>query len=242
MHLVIDIGNTSAKIAVFSQEEMINVVRSSNQSLEGLDELCQQYPIKKGIWASVISISKDIQQQLQQLPFPMTEFTYQTPIPVRNLYKTPQTLGVDRLAAVIAAYTQKPHHPALVIDAGTCITYDFIDEFGQYQGGNISPGMEMRFKALHEFTSKLPKIQASGETPHYGNTTETAIRSGVIRGIEHEISGYIQQLKKNYPSLLVFLTGGNEFSFDTNLKSGIFADGFLVLKGLNRILDYNDII
>jgi type III pantothenate kinase len=172
----------------------------------------------------------------------MMEFTYQTPIPIRNLYRTPQTLGVDRLAAVIAAYTTKPHHPALVIDAGTCITYDFIDEHGQYQGGNISPGMEMRLKALHEFTSKLPKIEVSGETPDYGYSTETAIRSGVIRGIEHEISGYIQHLKKNYPSLLVFLTGGNEFSFDTNLKSGIFADGFLVLKGLNRILDYNDVI
>ena len=242
MHLVIDIGNTSAKTAVFSQGEIKEVMRCSNQSLEGLDVLCQQYPIKKGIWASVVSIHEKVQRQLQQLPFPMMEFTYQTPIPIQNLYQTPQTLGVDRLAAAIAAYTQKPHHPALVIDAGTCITYDFIDEHGQYHGGNISPGMEMRFKALHEFTSKLPKIQASGETPPYGFSTETAIRSGVIRGIEHEICGYIQHLKKNYPSLLVFLTGGNDFSFDTNLKSGIFADGFLVLKGLNRILEYNDVI
>jgi type III pantothenate kinase len=207
-----------------------------------LDAFCQAYPIRKGIWASVISLSEEVKHQLQQLPFPMMEFTYQTPIPIRNLYRTPQTLGVDRLAAVIAAYTTQPHHPALVIDAGTCITYDFIDKHGQYQGGNISPGMEMRLKALHEFTSKLPKIEASGETPLYGYSTETAIRSGVIRGIEHEISGYIQHLKKNYPSLLVFLTGGNDFSFDTNLKSGIFADGFLVLKGLNRILDYNDVI
>ena len=118
----------------------------------------------------------------------------------------------------------------------------FKDKTTAYKWVYVSPGMEMRFKALHEFTSKLPKIQASGETPPYGNSTETAIRSGVIRGIEHEISGYIQHLKKNYPSLLVFLTGGNEFSFDTNLKSGIFADGFLVLKGLNRILEYNDVI
>lgn len=242
MHLIIDIGNTSAKVAVFSQGEMKDMTRCSNQSLKELDAFCQTYPIRKGIWASVISLSEEVKHQLQQLPFPMMEFTYQTSIPIRNLYRTPQTLGVDRLAAVIAAYTTKPHHPALVIDAGTCITYDFIDEHGQYQGGNISPGMEMRFKALHEFTSKLPKIEASGETPDYGYSTETAIRSGVIRGIEHEISGYIQHLKKNYPSLLVFLTGGNEFSFDTNLKSGIFADGFLVLKGLNRILDYNDII
>ena len=242
MHLIIDIGNTSAKVAVFSQGEMKDMIRCSNQSLKELDAFCQTYPIRKGIWASVISLSEEVKHQLQQQPFPMMEFTYQTPIPIRNLYRTPQTLGVDRLAAVIAAYTTKPHHPALVIDAGTCITYDFIDEHGQYQGGNISPGMEMRLKALHEFTSKLPKIEASGETPLYGYSTETAIRSGVIRGIEHEISGYIQHLKKNYPSLLVFLTGGNDFSFDTNLKSGIFADGFLVLKGLNRILDYNDVI
>ena len=242
MHLVIDIGNTSAKIAVFSQGEMKDMIRCSNQSLKELDAFCQTYPIRKGIWASVISLSEEVQQQLQQLPFPMMELTYQTPIPIRNLYRTPQTLGVDRLAAVIGAYTTKPYHPALVIDAGTCITYDFIDEHGQYLGGNISPGMEMRLKALHEFTSKLPKVEASGETPSYGYSTETAIRSGVIRGIEYEISGYFQHLKKNYPSLLVFLTGGNEFSFDTNLKSGIFADGFLVLKGLNRILDYNDVI
>ena len=242
MHLIIDIGNTSAKIAVFSQGEMKDMIRCTNQSLKELDAFCQAYPIRKGIWASVISLSEEVQQQLQQLPFPMMEFTYQTPIPIRNLYRTPQTLGVDRLAAVISAYMLKPHHPALVIDAGTCITYDFIDEYGQYQGGNISPGMEMRFKALHEFTSKLPKIEASGETPPYGYSTETAIRSGIIRGIEHEICGYIQHLRKNYPSLLVFLTGGNDFSFDTNLKSGIFADGFLVLKGLNRILEYNDII
>lgn len=242
MHLVIDIGNTSAKIAVFSRGEMKDMLRCSNQSLEGINVLCQQYPIQKGIWASVISIHEEIQQQLQSLPFPMMEFTYRTPIPIRNLYQTPQTLGMDRLAAVVAAYTREPHHPALVIDAGTCITYDFIDEQGQYQGGNISPGMEMRFKALHAFTDKLPHVNAQGEIPDYGKSTETAIRAGVIRGIEHEISGYIRLLKKNYPSLLVFLTGGNEFSFDTNLKSGIFADGFLVLKGLNRILEYNDVV
>ena len=241
MNLVIDIGNTASKIAIFEQGVIKETTRCSNQSLDGIETLCHRYPIQKGILSSVVTINDDIRNQLNQLPFPILEFSWQTPIPIRNLYDTPQTLGVDRLAAVIAAYTLKPHCPALVIDAGTCITYDFIDEQGQYQGGNISPGMEMRFKALHTFTDKLPKVDASGETPAYGKSTETAIRSGVIRGIEHEIRGYIQQLKKNYPSLLVFLTGGNEFSFDTNLKSGIFADGFLVLKGLNRILEYNDV-
>jgi len=241
VNLVIDIGNTASKIAIFEQGVIKETTRCSNQSLDGIETLCHRYPIQKGILSSVVTINDDIRNQLNQLPFPILEFSWQTPIPIRNLYDTPQTLGVDRLAAVIAAYTLKPHCPALVIDAGTCITYDFIDEQGQYQGGNISPGMEMRFKALHTFTDKLPKVDASGETPAYGKSTETAIRSGVIRGIEHEIRGYIQQLKKNYPSLLVFLTGGNEFSFDTNLKSGIFADGFLVLKGLNRILEYNDV-
>ena len=242
VNLIIDIGNTAGKIAVFEEGEIKETIRCSNQSLEELDSLCERYPIRRGILSSVVSINETIRRQLDGLPFPILEFTYRTPVPIRNLYETPQTLGVDRLAAVVAVYTQKPHCPALVIDAGTCITYDFIDEHGQYHGGNISPGMEMRFKALHTFTDRLPHVQASGEIPAYGKSTETAIRAGVIRGIEHEIKGYIQQLKKNYPSLLVFLTGGNEFSFDTNLKSGIFADGFLVLKGLNRILEYNDVI
>ena len=111
---------------------------------------------------------------------------------------------------------------------------------GAYHGGNISPGMRMRFKALNIFTDKLPKVSAKGEVPMYGQSTETAIRAGVIRGMEFEMSGYITHLQKNYPELLVFLTGGDEFSFDTKLKSIIFADRFLVLKGLNRILSYND--
>ena len=240
MNLIIDIGNTSAKLAVFGQGEMKETLRCSNKILDGLSILCNKYPIRKGIVSSVISLTDEIRQALDKLPFPVMEFTYQSPIPITNLYRTPQTLGMDRLAAVIAAYTIKPGHPILVIDAGTCITYDFVDEVGQYRGGNISPGMDMRFKALHTFTDKLPLVSAEGEMPSYGQTTETAIRSGVIRGIEHEMNGYIEHLRENYPSLLVFLTGGNEFSFDANIKNGIFADGFLVLKGLNRILEYNE--
>lgn len=148
MNLIIDIGNTSTKIAVFEKGEIKETTRCSNQSLKELTFLCSRYPIQKGILSSVITINEEIRQQLSQLPFPILEFTYQTPIPIRNLYKTPQTLGVDRLAAVVAVYSQSPHNPTLVIDAGTCITYDFLDEHGQYLGGNISPGMEMRFKAL----------------------------------------------------------------------------------------------
>lgn len=239
MNLIIDIGNTSAKLAVFSKGEIKETLRCSNRTLDGLSTLCDKYPIQQGIVSSVVSFDDEMRQRLDKLPFPLMEFTYRTPVPVKNLYKTPQTLGMDRLAAVIAAQAISPGKPILVIDAGTCITYDYVDELGQYQGGNISPGMEMRFKALHAFTSRLPLVKAEGEMPEYGQTTETAIRSGVIRGIEHEIEGYIRQLKEKYPSLLVFLTGGNDFSFERNIKNSIFADGFLVLKGLNRILEYN---
>ena len=240
MNLIVDIGNTSAKLAVFENGELKESVRCSNQTLDALPALCQKYTIRKGIVSSVVSLTDEIRQALDGQSFPIMEFNYQTPIPIRNLYKTPETLGMDRLAAVIGAYAMQPSRPILVVDAGTCITFDFIDELGNYHGGNISPGMDMRFKALHQFTSKLPEVSSEGDAPFYGQSTETAIRSGVIRGIEFEISGYIERLKKNYSSLLVFLTGGNEFSFETNLKSGIFADGLLVLKGLNRILEYND--
>ena len=240
MNLIVDIGNTSAKLAVFENGELKESVRCSNQTLDALPALCQKYTIRKGIVSSVVSLTDEIRQVLDGQSFPIMVFNHQTPIPIRNLYKTPETLGMDRLAAVIGAYAMQPSHPILVIDAGTCITFDFIDELGNYHGGNISPGMDMRFKALHQFTSKLPEVNSEGDAPFYGQSTETAIRSGVIRGIEFEISGYIERLKKNYSSLLVFLTGGNEFSFETNLKSGIFADGLLVLKGLNRILEYND--
>ena len=240
MNLIIDIGNSGAKIAIFNEGEIVETFHCSNHSLDCLSMLHSRYPIQKGMLSSVVSLNDTIRQQLNEMPFPVIELNHQTPIPITNLYETPQTLGMDRLAAVVAAHYLKPGHDILVIDAGTCITYDFLDKAGNYHGGSISPGMNMRFKALHEYTDKLPEISPQGANPLYGKTTETAIRSGVIHGIEYEISGYIEQQQKKYPELLVFLTGGDDFSFETKLKSIIFADRFLVLKGLNRILEYND--
>ena len=240
MKLIIDIGNTAAKVAVFENNEIIKVYNCSNTHLEVLDEVCNSYTIEKCIISSVIDINQKIKDQLNEKPFDHFILNHQTAIPIINQYHTPETLGMDRLAAVIAANDIFPGKDILVIDAGTCITYDLIDSKGNYKGGNISPGVEMRFKALNHFTDKLPLINKEGDTLLYGINTETAIRSGVMTGIEMEIKGYISLLRNNYPRLLVFLTGGNEFSFDTNLKSIIFADKFLVLKGLNRILNYND--
>ena len=239
VNLVIDIGNTVAKLAVFDGDEVIEVLRGSNHSLDCLTMLCNKYPIEKGIIASVITLSNTIKKQLAKLNMPILKLSYKTPVPITNLYKSPQTLGMDRLAAVVGANYIFPGKNLLVIDAGTALTYEFIDAKGQYWGGNISPGIYTRFNALNACCEKLPLIEKNGDTPDFGYNTETAIRSGVIKGIEFEIMGYITLMQKKYPDLLVFLTGGDKFSFDTNLKSIIFADRFLVLKGLNRILNYN---
>ena len=136
--------------------------------------------------------------------------------------------------------TIRPSHDLLIIDAGTCITYEFVTAAGEYLGGNISPGLDMRLKALHEHTARLPLIAQEGPTPAIGCDTETAIRAGVVHGIRLEIEGYIRQYQEKYPGLFVFLTGGTCFDFDSRLKNCIFADKYLVPRGLNRILEYND--
>jgi type III pantothenate kinase len=240
LNLIIDIGNTAAKVALFDGGEMVEVLTESNQSLDCLEALCAKYPVEQGIVATVIDLSERVLAALVALPFPLLWLDSKTPLPVTNLYETPETLGYDRMAAVVGANEQYPRRDILVIDAGTCITYEFIDSKGQYHGGNISPGMQMRFKALNQFTGRLPLIDSNGRKLPMGRDTETAIRAGVLKGMEYEISGYIESMKHKYPELLVFLTGGDDFSFDSSVKSIIFADRFLVLKGLNRILNYNN--
>nr|WP_302831869.1 type III pantothenate kinase [uncultured Bacteroides sp.] len=240
MNLIIDIGNTVAKIAAFDGNTMQEVIYGSNQTLEELPAFCRKYTFDRAIVATVIDLGKQALVQLASLSAPLLWLDEKTPLPVENLYETPQTLGYDRMAAVVGANEQFPGKNILVIDAGTCITYEFIDAAGRYHGGNISPGMQMRFRALHRFTGRLPLVSAEGRRVPMGKDTDTAIREGVLRGIEHEISGYIMAMKHKYAEVLVFLTGGDDFSFDTNLKSIIFADRFLVLKGLNRILNYNN--
>ena len=240
LNLIIDIGNTAAKVALFDGGEMVEVLTESNQSLDCLEALCAKYPVEQGIVATVIDLSERVLAALVALPFPLLWLDSKTPLPVTNLYETPETLGYDRMAAVVGANEQYPRRDILVIDAGTCITYEFIDSKGQYHGGNISPGMQMRFKALHQFTGRLPLVDTNGRKLPMGRDTETAIRAGVLKGMEYEISGYIEAMKHKYPELLVFLTGGDDFSFDSSVKSIIFADRFLVLKGLNRILNYNN--
>ncbi len=238
MNLIADIGNTFVKLAVFDAGRIAEVCLDDH-SLSRLSGLCAKYPVEAAILSAVTDIGEEALRPLTDKQIPVMWLDHLTPLPIINLYETPETLGMDRLAAVVGAWQQCPGRDLLVIDAGTAITYDFLDASGQYHGGNIAPGLRMRLQALHDYTGRLPLVPEAGDLPLLGRNTETAIRAGVKRGIAYEIRGYIASLKDKYPELLVFLTGGDEFSFDTKLKSIIFADRFLVLKGLNRILDYN---
>ena len=240
VNLVIDIGNTQAKLVAFNGTEPVDEVRTSSATLEGLSDFLRKHPFRQGILGTVVDITPQAEKELELIPFPMLRLDWQTPIPIRNNYATPQKLGADRLAAAVGAYSQRPGYDTLIIDAGTCITYDFIDAQGNYRGGNIAPGLHMRLKALHTYTAKLPLVEAEGDVPDIGYDTETAIRSGVIEGMRHEIEGYIRHFKEKYPKLLIFLTGGDYINFDSTIKSIIFVDNFIVPRGLNCILAFNN--
>ncbi len=239
MNLVIDIGNTVAKLALYDGDTLVEVEHTSNHTLEALPAICSKGSVQAAIVATVIDLTDGARARLEALTVPLLQLDDRTPVPVENLYETPGTLGADRLAAVVGARARFPGKDILVIDAGTCITYEFIDAAGRYHGGNISPGVEMRFKALHHYTGRLPLVPPEGKRLAWGKDTESAIREGVMQGVKHEIKGYVTAMRHKYPKLLVFLTGGDDFSFETNLKIGIFADKFLVLAGLNTILNYN---
>jgi type III pantothenate kinase len=162
------------------------------------------------------------------------------PLPVVIDYHTPDTLGTDRIAAVVAAHNLYPDKNILVVETGTCITYDFIDAEGIYRGGSISPGLGLRFSALHNFTDKLPLIEPVKDAILIGKSTESSIQSGVINGLIAEVQGIISMYENNYEDLTIILSGGNLDYFDKILKNNIFAVPNIVLTGLNIILDFND--
>jgi type III pantothenate kinase len=164
---------------------------------------------------------------------------HQTPLPLTNNYRTPETLGKDRLACAAGAAFLFPKKDVLVIDAGTCIKYEFVSHRGIYEGGAISPGLEMRFNALHTFTDKLPLLHPATEAPLIGNDTRDAILSGIMKGTLLEIRGFIKEYEILFPELQLIITGGDASFFDKQLKNSIFADPFLVLRGLNFILRHN---
>ena len=226
MILLADFGNTRVKAAVLE-----------NGCLCHVDDM-RKADVSGGMWCSVHALDSKVTEWMTAKG--MKQLTAATPIPLKNAYSSPESLGMDRLAAAVGAWAMKPGHDLLVVDAGTAITYDFVSADGIYKGGNIAPGIELRLRSLHEHTGALPLVSAQGDVPMFGTDTETAIRSGVINGIRKELDGYINELRSIYPSLLVFLTGGDAESFDIKGKSSIFATPDLVLHGLARITEYNE--
>ncbi|MDR1718932.1 MAG: type III pantothenate kinase [Dysgonamonadaceae bacterium] len=237
VNIVIDQGNTSAKAAFFDKNKLLASFIFKPLRLEKLNRLLNEFSPSNGILSMVADVNPAIIMLLRERLNKFVLLDEHTPLPIRVEYRTPETLGRDRIAAAVGANAKHPYANLLVIDAGTAITYDLITD-GVYRGGTISPGMTLRFKALHAYTRQLPMLDERGDIPDLGYDTATAIRSGVVNGIVKEMAAYIEAYKHKYPGLLVFLTGGHSFYFETRLKSGIFADGNLVLTGLNEILNY----
>jgi type III pantothenate kinase len=242
LNLVIDIGNTSTKVALFSNDKLIFNKNYETLTLTDVQTLLKEFNIVR----SIVSNVKNEHSELEQLLINQTHFlslNEQTLLPFTNLYSTPTTLGKDRIALVAAAATHPSAdgHDVLVIDAGTCITYDFIDKDRNYLGGSIAPGVNLRLKALNQYTGKLPLVDFSeNEQPKLtGDSTVNSIKSGVFYGVKLEIEGVIAQYTKRYENIQPVITGGNAEMFDLESKNRIFADKFFLLKGLNEILKYN---
>ena len=238
-NLVIDLGNSACKWAFFraekDQEEPLEVIHTT--SGERLPEaVLNRYRPEKCLYSSVGRPDTELERWLRERIPQFLVYTREMPVPVRIAYRTPRTLGLDRVAAAVGAWTLAPGKASLIVDMGTAITYDYLSEDGVYRGGNIAPGIWLRFKALHENTAALPMVEAREDFPSMGTDTETAIRAGVMQGIRYELEGYRRQYARPDRPLLTFLTGGDTIYFDKTSENGIFARPNLVLTGLNRIL------
>jgi type III pantothenate kinase len=239
MYLVIDIGNTNQKAAVFRDNKLTWFASWRNLTEARLGRIIKKNPgITQSIISSVIEYRASSIEHLKKITS-CFELTETTPVPIINKYRTPATLGKDRLASAVAGAVMFPEQDCLVINAGTCITYDFINRNKEYIGGAISPGMQMRFRALNTFTFKLPLVSSLPGTVITGTDTESSIGSGVINGITGEIEYFVNQYRNKYPDLKVILSGGDANYLVNRLKINIFALPNIVLYGLHEILRFN---
>ena len=240
MQLIIDVGNTRVKAAIFHGD----VLQASHHFLlkdfiEEVGEFAGLYPVKKAIISSVGRLSEE-QARSVQLRFPTIILSHTTPLPFSNDYGTPHTLGVDRIALVAAFAKAYPKKNGLIIDAGTCITYDFITAEGSYKGGAISPGLRLRYETLNNLTANLPLLEKQLPQSIIGTTTNEAIHSGVVNGVLLEMDGAINHYKEHYNVEIVIITGGDAEFLAKRLKNSIFAHSKFLLEGLNYILTYQN--
>ncbi|HQT59513.1 type III pantothenate kinase, partial [Daejeonella sp.] len=233
--------NSRTKFAIFHRRKL-----AESGTIEKLDTIQLSLLLDNHkISHSIISSVNDEISKLEDLLKVRTKyirFSASLKAGVINKYKSPETLGLDRFAAVIGAKSLFPDTNCLVIDAGTCITYDAVDNAGVYEGGSISPGLKMRLKAMHKFTGRLPNVELSDYEDWRGYDTPSAMLSGVLNGCTEEVRGMIEIYRSRYPGLLVILCGGDAIFFDTRLKNSIFAHTLktepdLVLFGLNEVIE-----
>ncbi len=238
--LCFDFGNTRLKCAVFDDGTLRDVIILQDDNPETIDNLVKQFHPSKSILSSVINHNPEVENILNG----STRFhklDAKSKLPVTTPVGKPETIGADRLALVVAAVYLHPDRHNLVIGLGSCITYNFVNKFSEFLGGGISPGLEMRFKAVHEFTAKLPLIKPDPNFPLIGYDTRTNILSGVILGMCREIEGITDEYALKYSNFNVLLTGGDMTFFAPHLKKKIFADPYLIFKGLYAISEINNV-
>lgn len=240
MNLVIDIGNTLIKYAVFENGTIVfDQGSESSMFLSKVKELFEAYPkIDHALISSVGPLERK-EKDIVSLFCKVHVLSNTSKIPFKNSYATPNTLGMDRVALATAAFYKNQRRNTLVIDAGTCITYDMVNDAGEYVGGAISPGVRMRYSAMHNQTAKLPLLQPEEILDFIGNSTQTSMHSGVINGVSQELDGIISQYRTRFKDLTVILTGGDSHFFAKRLKNTIFANSKFLLEGLNYLLEYN---
>ncbi len=240
LNLAIDQGNSAAKVALFDGTRLVESRRIESLSPEDVTNLLANYNVKNAIYSSVKDKDESIEALLRNKVERYISLSAGTSLPLEIKYDTPNSLGIDRIAAAIGAADLFPQKNLLVIDAGTAMTLDVVNKDGVFLGGNISIGLKMRFDALHNYTARLPLITDEGEIPILGHDTSTAIRAGVVRGMIAEIEGFISNLKLLYSDLTVIMTGGDTRFLVERIKMPIFGDENLLVKGLNRILLYDN--
>ena len=238
MNLIFDIGNSSTKMAIFKGQERISVFRSKEFTCENLEKKISKYKIDKAIISSVRNTPEYI-YDLLTLNIPVVHIvSHKSRLPFKIEYDTPETLGADRIAGVAGAYNLFRGAEILIIDAGTAITFDFLSA-DVYKGGNISPGLNMRFKALHKFTGQLPLVSPSDDYSFPGKNTTDAIAAGVITGVTYEINEYIRTFEKKNTEFKIILTGGDSGYIKDKINHQIIYMPDIVIDGLNYILEYN---
>ena len=240
MNLIIDQGNTRVKCAVFNSNDVIvfKSVKLKRYAHRILNELPSTLKIENVILSNTSLPDKFLMDQLRTYQH-FLHLDHSTKIPIVNKYETPETLGKDRIAAAVGAWMKYPNENILFIDMGTCITMNFVNNTGEFTGGNISPGIRMRLKAMHKFTAKLPLVDPLLHDEYFATTTVKALQNGAIKGTFREIDSFITETRNKFGEIKVILTGGDAFFFENWTKNMIFVAPNLVMEGLNEILKYN---